>query len=157
MVRDLKKAKRDGYRVIYIDETMFTRATVPRTEYCLPKQNVTVEKAWINEPTMAVLSGISREKGQELYMLFPKSVNIEKFQEYLTKLRAENGDAKICIFMDNLSVHTSNKSKDTMRQLGFRWIFNVPYEPDFNPIEFTFSKVKQKFRCLRAQMITGVL
>ena len=33
---------------------------------------------------MAVLSGISREKGQELYMQFPKSVNAAKFQEYLT-------------------------------------------------------------------------
>ena len=79
MIRDLKKAKRDGYRVVYIDETVFTRSTVPRTEYCLPKANVTVDKSWINEPTVAVLSGISRDKGQELFMQFPKSVNVEKF------------------------------------------------------------------------------
>ena len=59
--------------------------------------------------------------------------------------------------MDNLSVHKANRSKDTMRQLGFRWIYNLPYEPDFNPIEFTFARVKHRFRCLRAQMITGVL
>ena len=111
---------------------------------------MTIDKAGIKEPTYAVLSGISREKGQELFMLFQKSVNVPKFQEYLTKLKEANNDAKICIFMDNLSVHTSNKSKDTMRQLGYRWIFNVPYAPDYNPIEFTFSKVKQKFRCLRA-------
>ena len=150
MIRELKKAKRDGYRIIYIDETVFTRSTVPRSEYCLPKKNMTVDKAGIKEPTYAVLSGISREKGQELFMLFEKSVNVSKFQEYLTKLREANNDAKICIFMDNLSVHTSNKSKDTMRQLGYRWILNVPYAPDYNPIEFTFSKVKQKFRCLRA-------
>ena len=105
MIRDLKKAKKDGYRIIYIDETVFTRTTVPKTEYCLPQKNMTVDKGWINEPTMAVLSGISREKGQELFMLFEKSVNVEKFQEYLTQLRKENGDDKICIFMDNLSVH----------------------------------------------------
>ena len=90
-------------------------------------------------------------------MVFPKSVNVEKFKEYLTRLRAENGNDKICLFMDNLSVHTSNKSKDIMKQLAFRWIWNVAYSPDYNPIEFTFSKVKQKFRCLRAQRITGVL
>ena len=59
--------------------------------------------------------------------------------------------------MDNLSTHTSKKSKKTMQELHFRWIFNVAYAPDYNPIEFLFSKVKQKFRCLRAQMITGVL
>jgi hypothetical protein len=37
MKRELAKAKRDGYRLIYLDETMFTRATVPTIEYCLPK------------------------------------------------------------------------------------------------------------------------
>ena len=77
-------------------------------------------------------------------------MNTEKFQEYLTKLRAANGDAKICLFMDNLNVHKSPESKKTMRELNFRWVMNVAYAPDWNPIEFTFSKVKHKFRCLRA-------
>ena len=114
MIRALKRAKKDGYKIIYIDETMFTRSTVPRTEYCLPNRNVTVDKSWINEPTMAVLSGISREKGQELFMLFPKSVNVPKFKEYLIKLREENDDTKVCLFMDNLSVHKAKESKKLM-------------------------------------------
>ena len=42
MIAALKKAKRDGYRIIYLDETMFTRSTVPKSEYCLPEQNMTV-------------------------------------------------------------------------------------------------------------------
>jgi|TARA_B100000524_G_scaffold332993_1_gene220544 transposase len=98
---------------------------------------------------MAVLSGISREKGQELFMQFPKSVNGEKFQEYLEKLRAANGDAKICLFMDNLSVHKTPDSIKKMQQLHYRWVFNVAYSPDYNPIETTFAKVKHRFRCLR--------
>ena len=44
MVRELNKAKRDGYRVIYIDETMFTKTTIPKSEYCLPNQNMRVDK-----------------------------------------------------------------------------------------------------------------
>ena len=68
MIRAFRRAKRDGFKVIYIDETVFTRSTVPRTEYCLQNRNVTVNKDWINEPTVAVLSGISRERGQELFM-----------------------------------------------------------------------------------------
>ena len=43
----------------------------------------------------------------ETYMIFPFSVNIAKFKEYLTKLRDDNEGEKICIFMDNLSTHTS--------------------------------------------------
>ena len=106
---------------------------------------------------MAVLSGISREKGQELYMQFQKSVNAAKFQEYLGALRAANGRAKICLFMDNLSCHTTLESKKKMKELGFRFIYNVAYQCEWNPIEYTFSKVKHRFRCLRAQVITGAL
>ena len=118
---------------------------------------MTVDKSWVNEPTVAVLAGISREKGLELFMQFPKSVNVPKFQEYLSRLRTENGDSKVCLFMDQLSVHRAPESKKTMRELGFRWIYNVAYAPDYNAIEFCFARVKHRFRCLRGQVITGAL
>ena len=58
--------------------------------------------------------------------------------------------------MDNLSAHRSEKSKAEMARLGFRCIFNVPYSPEYNPIKFAFSKVKQKFRSLRARKLAGI-
>ena len=122
MKRELARARRDGYRIIYIDETMFTRATVSRVEYCLPKKNMTVDTANLVEPTLALLAGISKEKGLEHFMLFEQSVNIPKFKEYLTELRQANIDDKICLFMDNLSAHTSKKSKEAMKLQGFRYI-----------------------------------
>ena len=82
-------------------------------------------------------------------------MNIPKFKDYLTKLREVNGDAKLCIFMDNLSTHTSKKTKKTMQELHIKALFNLSYSPDLNPIESTFSKVKQKFKVLRIQKLTG--
>ena len=58
-----------------------------------------------------MLNAISKEKGQEHYMIFPKSVNAAKFKKWLDAMRAANGDDKICLLMDNLSVHTSDKAK----------------------------------------------
>ena len=107
MIRLLNKAKREGYRIVYIDETMFTRKSIPSKEYYPLSKNMTVDQSRLNEPTLAMLSGVSKEKGLETYMIFPFSVNIAKFKEYLTKLREENEGEKICIFMDNLSTHTS--------------------------------------------------
>ena len=66
---------------------MFTKSALPKTEYCLPEQNLNIDKSKAYEPAKALLSGVSKEKGQELYMLFPRSVNIPKFKEYLIKLR----------------------------------------------------------------------
>ena len=59
MKRELHKAKKDGYRIIYIDETMFTRKTVTKVEYCLPEHNMKADIASLDEPTLAVLSGTS--------------------------------------------------------------------------------------------------
>ena len=41
--------------------------------------------------------------------------------------------------------------------MGFRFIFNVPYSPEYNPIEFVFSKVKNSFRRIRARKIAGLI
>ena len=44
-----------------------------------------------------------------------------------------------------------------MREAGFRCIWNVPYSPDFNPIELTFSMVKRNFKALRAKKFIGLI
>ena len=157
MKRQLAKAKRDNFRIIYIDETMFTRKTVADTEWALPGQNVSVDTKMLDEPTLALLSGISKEHGQEHFKIFLKSVDIPKFGEYLEELRQKNGEEKICLFMDNLGVHVSDLSKKKMKELGYRFIYNLSYSPWYNPIEFTFAKVKRTFRALRAKKITGII
>ena len=67
--------------------------------------------AKLEEPTLALLCGISKEKGVEHFQIFEKSVNVDKFIEYLDGLRAGEPDAKIALFMDNLSAHTSERAK----------------------------------------------
>ena len=126
----LTRAKNDGYLVHYIDETMVTRTTIPKAEWTKPKENMTIDQANLNEPTLALLAGISKDRGLEHYQIFEKSVNVDKFKEYLAGVRAANPEKRICLFMDNLGAHTSKKSTKEMQRLGFRWIFNVPYSPE---------------------------
>ena len=98
-----------------------------------------VDLAKLEEPTLALLCGISKEKGVEHFRIFENSVNVDKFIEYLDGLRASEPEAKIALFMDNLSAHTSERAKSAMRDRGFRYIYNVPYSPEYNPIELVFS------------------
>ena len=109
----------------------------------------------LKEPTLALLCGISKEQGLEHFQIFEKSVNAEKFKVYLQGLRQANG--KICLFMDNLGVHTSKKTKKEMKSLGFRWIFNIAYSPEYNPIELVFGMVKRNFKALRAKKFIGLI
>ena len=71
----ITQAQQDGSRIIYIDETMFTRRAVRQVEYCLPKLNSQIPQSKLNAPTKALLMGISREKGLEHWHIFNKSVD----------------------------------------------------------------------------------
>ena len=44
----------------------------------------------MNQPVFALIFAISEEKGIEYYQIFEKSVNKEKFTEYLLSLRRAN-------------------------------------------------------------------
>ena len=63
MKRLLTQAKNGGYRIVYIDETMFTRKTLQEAEWSRPKENMAVDLEKLDEPTLALLSGVSKEKG----------------------------------------------------------------------------------------------
>ena len=55
--------------------------------------------------TMAFVGGISQECGLETYLIRPMSINTESFIEFLEKLRDDNDENPLVIFMDNLQVH----------------------------------------------------
>ena len=44
-----------------------------------------------------------------------------------------------------------------MRERGFRWVYNVPYSPDYNPIEMVFAQIKAYFKALRAKKFMGLI
>ena len=50
-----------------------------RFEWAAKHENMTIDEKLLNEPTKALLMGISAENGVEQYRIFDKSVNIKKF------------------------------------------------------------------------------
>ena len=82
---------------------------MPLKEWSSKRSNVEIEEEMINEPAYALLLTVSNIRGVELAKVYKKSVNIEKFLKYIKELREKNEDRKLCLFMDNLSVHRSKK------------------------------------------------
>lgn len=71
--------------------------------------------------------------------MYDEAVNEEKFMLFLKRLAELNHNKKVVIVMDNLAVHKTKDVKSLMRELNFEWIWVVPYSPEYNPIELTFS------------------
>ena len=58
---------------------------------------------------MAFIGGISEECGLETYLIRPMSINQESLIDFLEKLRDDNDDNPLVIFMDNLQVHKTRR------------------------------------------------
>lgn len=103
--------KKDGYRIIYLDESIFTTKTIHTYTYSHKRMTLGIPIASVNQKVEALIFAISEENGVEYNQVFEKSVNTEKFLEYLDKLRAANPFDRIACFMDNMSVHRTNLVK----------------------------------------------
>ena len=104
----LQAAYNDGFHVIYVDETMVTKSTIPTHEWSQKNASVQIDYKQYSHKTVAVLAGVSAECGVDLVMTYDKSVNIQKFKIFLEELRRKYFFDDLCIYIDNLSVHTSN-------------------------------------------------
>ena len=154
--QELRRLKGLGYKIVYIDETTYTKAQYKKLEWSSRRNNYEFDMKYLDEPCLCLLMGISEEEGVEHWQIFETSVNNAKFGEYLEGLRAANKNQKIAVFMDNLSVHQSKDSQAALKKLKIEHVFNVAYSPEFNPIELVFSMLKRHFYSKRsAAMIKG--
>ena len=80
----------NNYKLVFLDETMFTRRAISKFEWSHKNENIEFDDKLLNDTTLALLIGISAERGIEHWRIFKKSVNTDKFIEYLEELRQEN-------------------------------------------------------------------
>jgi hypothetical protein len=79
-VKDILKQHMDeGYRIIYLDEFCTTKSTMPTHDWTPKNACFQIDYKLYHTKTIASIISISKEKGVELVMNFPRSVNSEKY------------------------------------------------------------------------------
>ena len=78
------------------------------------------------------------------YEIHNTSVNKNVFINYVKKINKKSN--RKYILLDNARVHHSNDLKKYMINKSNKLLYNVPYNPETNPIEQMFNKVKQFVR-----------
>lgn len=74
-----------------------------------------------------------------------KAIDARRFQVFFENLvRRLPVDA--IIVMDNASVHKSDEIKEVLYRSGIRHVFQSPYSPDYNPIEYCFGWIKKELK-----------
>ena len=125
---------------------MFTTSTITDRAYASKRDNVTLEEKLLSSPAIAVVAGVSAERGLEAFFLQPRSIDSDAFIQYLLTLLQHSPSSEFALFVDNCRVHHSIKVGEFMKDNKILAIFNVPYGPEFNPIERVWSRIKTSFK-----------
>ena len=78
-----------------------------------------------------------------------ESVNGEKFYDFIrgslipAMLPFDGSNPRSIVVMDNCSIHHVQELGELLNNTGILHFFLPPYSPDLNPIELTFSYIKQ--------------
>ena len=133
----------DGYRVLYLDEFMTTKSTMPTHDWTPRNQSFQIDYKIYHKKTVASIIAISKEAGVELIMNFPGSVNSERYAQFLEAIRAKHPTQKIALFVDQLMVHRSKATMPKLEELGIVNILNAAYSPNYNPAEGAIAICKK--------------
>ena len=131
MRRRVLEASDSKKKIVWLDETVFTKTTQQKQEWSKPHHNFTIPCEALGVKYVAVLTAISEGSGFEHTELYDKAVDHELFIEYLKVFRQKNKRRRLVLFMDNLQVHKKSEVIDCMKELKIEWIWNVPYSPDY--------------------------
>ena len=102
---------------------------------------------------VGAITAVSLQEGLVDYAILPKSIKTEEFQAFLRQLSAGFDNQPFAIYLDNLSVHKTNLSRDLFADLQITPIFNVPYSPQCNGIERFLSLLKNEYKNLLIRVI----
>ena len=150
---EIMKAQRR--KIIYVDEVCFTKQTIQSKTYSRKYESITIGEQYIYTEPLYAIASVSAQKGVEHLQIQPTPVKTPDFVRFLRDLRGGNKYQSICVYMDNLHAHKSEPVMECMRQLKINYIYNVPYSPDYNPIEAIFSKVKQIYKKRRLNKLAN--
>ena len=103
----LEELQAQRFRILFVDEIVTTKSTIPTHEYSAPNQPFRIDLKQYQSTCIATVAAISFDKGVEHVMNFPNSVDRQKFIQFIRQLARRNRGEKIALFMDRLNVHRS--------------------------------------------------
>ncbi len=68
-------------------------------------------------------------------------------------IRKHNPEKEIILQLDNFPSHWANRTKERAEELDITLIFQPPYSPDLNPIEFIWKSIKRELSSLLIESI----
>lgn len=133
-------------KIISIDETSFDTHIDNNYGWGLRGKRLTVGKK-VGRQRYTVICSIDMKNVVHIKIV-EGSANGETFLEFMKELQKKiPNNEKFYLLLDNARIHHYKKLKEYVKQISnIELIYNVPYSPEYNPIENSFNEAKTKVK-----------
>lgn len=137
-------------QLLFVDETGTNTAMTARYGWAPCGQRATGQAPRNHGPNVTLVATLSLA-GLGAPMVSDGPMTTVAFEAYVEQVLAPSLRAGQIVVLDNLSAHTSQRTRDLIDAAGGTLRFLPAYSPDFNPIEWAFSTLKTWLRQVAAR------
>lgn len=130
-------------KIISVDEVSFDTNITHRYGWSI-KNTPIIKKIGATYERLTMICAVTNKKVIS-YKILKGSANAASFLDFLKNIHAGHFRDRY-VFLDNAGIHRSKIVSEYVRRKNINLLFNVPYSPEFNPIEIVFSKLKKLVR-----------
>lgn len=95
--------------------------------------------------------------GRKTLAVLEKGLRIPSFIDFVTNNLVPMLRTGDVVVMDNLRVHKNAAAIAAIEEVGARVLFQPPYSPEFNAIEFCWSWLKHDLRRVASRTVTRLV
>lgn len=97
----------------------------------------------ILQKRVSLISAMNNKKIVK-YKLHKENISGDKYLQFIRELNYRNKGK--CLLMDNAKIHHTKKLKEYIKKKNINVLYNIPYCPEFNPIENVNSMIRNEVR-----------
>jgi len=131
--------------IVSIDEVPFYREMYSQRGWGIKGEKLVKRRESVRSKRYSIIAAVSCHR-LVAYRMVPGSVNNRIFASFLKDDVFPQLNSPQHLLVDNASMHRTLHVRETVENGGHRLLFNLPYIPELNPIENTFSISK---RCVK--------
>ena len=146
----------DPERLVFIDETWIKTNMAPLRGWG-PRGERVKDYAPHGRWQTLTFVGALRASGLTAPCVFDGPINGEAFHAWVEQLLVPTLRPGDIVVMDNLGSHKARCIRRMIRAAKAKLWFLPAYSPDLNPIEQTFSKIKQAMRTAQQRTVDAVI
>jgi len=132
-------------QLVFLDETGTNTAMTPRYGWAPSGVRAMGSAPRNHGPNVTLVTTMSLA-GLGPAMVIDGPMTRLAFEAYLVQVLVPTLRPGQILVLDNLSAHTSQRTRTLIEAAGCTLRFLPPYSPDFSPIEWAFSKLKTWLR-----------